>query len=111
MLDRLKKASVAKASAKRRCGKHLPILPTTLRSIRILNRLPFPRLSSSLCSIAQKNKMALTDKALDSIGVAQVRANLATNVYLGNDRAIVVGWLARRDEASIAEQLNLSRSA
>jgi hypothetical protein len=55
--------------------------------------------------------MALTDKALDSIGVAQVRANLATNVYLGNDRAIVVGWLARHDEASSAEQLNLSRSA
>jgi hypothetical protein len=58
-----------------------------------------------------KNKMTLADKALDSIGVAQVRANLATNVYLGNDRAIVVGWPARHDEASSAEQLNLSRSA
>jgi hypothetical protein len=42
------------------------ILPNTLKNIRILNRLPFPKLSSSSCSIAKRNKMALTDEALDS---------------------------------------------
>lgn len=55
--------------------------------------------------------MAVTNETLDSIGAAQVRANLATNVYLGNDRAIAIGWLERNDENSSAEQLNLSRSA
>jgi hypothetical protein len=55
--------------------------------------------------------MALTNEQLDSTGAAQVRANLATNVYLGNDRAIAVGWLERYDEASNIEQLNLARSA
>src|SRR5260370_37768803 len=45
----------------------------------VLNRLPFPKLSSSSCSIAKRNKMALTDEALDSIGAAQIRCSrLAT---------------------------------
>jgi hypothetical protein len=55
--------------------------------------------------------MAVTDKQLDSIGAAQARANLATNVYLGNDRAIAVGSIERNDERSNEEQLNLARSA
>ena len=55
--------------------------------------------------------MALTNGQLDSLGAAQVRANLATNVYLGNDRAIAVRWLEQRAEASNVEQLNLARSA
>jgi hypothetical protein len=45
--------------------------------------------------------MAITDKQLDSIGAAQVRANLATNVYLGHDRGIAVAWMEGNDEMSV----------
>jgi hypothetical protein len=55
--------------------------------------------------------MALTNEQLDSIGAAQVRANLDTSVYLGNDRAIAVGWLAQHEEASNIAQLDLARSS
>jgi hypothetical protein len=48
---------------------------------------------------------------LDKIGVAQVRMNLATKVYLGAERALAIAWLERHNEASNAEQLELARRA
>jgi hypothetical protein len=53
----------------------------------------------------------MTDEEFDSIGPAEVRARIATNVYLGATRALALAWLARRNEASSAEQLELARSA
>ncbi len=48
---------------------------------------------------------------LDKLGAAQVRMNLATNVYLGAEGALAKAWLERRNEASSAEQLELARRA
>lgn len=48
---------------------------------------------------------------LDKLGAAQVRMNLASNVYLGADRSLASAWLERRNEASSAEQLELARRA
>jgi hypothetical protein len=47
---------------------------------------------------------------LDRVGAAQVRMNLATDVYLG-DRGLAVAWLERHNEASNAEQLSIAREA
>ena len=48
--------------------------------------------------------------SLDKSSFAQVKANLATSVYLqGNDRAWAIEWLERASEASSAEQLSLAR--
>lgn len=48
---------------------------------------------------------------LNTLGAAQVRSNLATNVYLGPERALVLEWIERNNEASKAEQLLLARRA
>jgi hypothetical protein len=48
---------------------------------------------------------------LDHLGAAQVRMNLATNVYLGAEGSLAKAWLERRNEASSAEQLALARRA
>jgi hypothetical protein len=48
---------------------------------------------------------------LDSDGIAKVRANLATNVYLGHDKARVLVWLERCNEDSNTEQIAIARSA
>jgi hypothetical protein len=44
---------------------------------------------------------------LEALGAAEVRARLATKVYLGAEAALATAWLERRNEASSAEQLEL----
>jgi hypothetical protein len=48
---------------------------------------------------------------LDAIGLEQVRMNLASNVYLGGDAALVRAWLERNKERSSSEQMRLTRLA
>lgn len=53
----------------------------------------------------------MTDEQFEAIGAAEVRARLATKVYLGADAALATAWLERRSEASSSEQLAIARSA
>jgi hypothetical protein len=48
---------------------------------------------------------------LERLGAAEVRARLASNVYLGGQAALARSWLERRNETSSAEQLALARRA
>jgi hypothetical protein len=51
-------------------------------------------------------------KRLDALGVAMVKTNQATNVYLNYpEKWWVVEWLERSKEATSAEQLALARRA
>jgi hypothetical protein len=51
-------------------------------------------------------------KRLDQLGVAMVRTNQATNVYLNYPEKVwVLEWLERSEEATSAEQLALARRA
>ena len=51
-------------------------------------------------------------KRLEAIGVAMVKTNQATNVYLNYPEKIwVVEWLERSREATSAEQISLARLA
>jgi len=47
---------------------------------------------------------------LEALGVAEVRARLVSNGFIG-DAPLVRAWLARKDEASNAEQFDLARGA
>jgi hypothetical protein len=47
----------------------------------------------------------------DALDAGQVRANLASGVYLGARASLARAWLERRNEASQAEQLSLARAA
>jgi hypothetical protein len=48
---------------------------------------------------------------LDAEGAEKVRMNLASNVYLGGDAALVRAWIERNNERSSSEQLLLARRA
>lgn len=53
----------------------------------------------------------MTDEEFEAIGAGEVRARIATNVYLGATRALALAWLERRSEASSSEQLDMARIA
>jgi hypothetical protein len=46
----------------------------------------------------------MIDEEFEKIGAAEVRARLATKVYLGADAALAAAWLERRNETSQARQ-------
>jgi hypothetical protein len=48
---------------------------------------------------------------LDRLGVAEVRARLARQVYLGGQATLARSWLARQGEVSSAELILLARRA
>jgi hypothetical protein len=48
---------------------------------------------------------------LEALGAVEVRARLATKVYVGAEAALATAWLERRCEASSSEQLDIARSA
>ncbi len=48
---------------------------------------------------------------LDRLGPSEVRARVASNVYVGGQAALARSWIERHNEASSAEQLSLARLA
>lgn len=49
--------------------------------------------------------------AFDRLGATEVRARVASKVYLGAERSLAAAWLERHNEAFQVEQLFIARSA
>jgi hypothetical protein len=92
----------------------MPILGTDARRPEQVHRLaiaavPWEGAHWEVDPMSAENEKIFAE--FDALDAGQVRANLASGVYLGARASLARAWLERRNEASQAEQLSLARAA